>query len=69
MSNERADFPSVEGGVKIGTDTDDTSTAVMYLARVVRYGFRSCLLVLVFKNLGIIHVGFRDLLRMMGNLR
>lgn len=68
MSNERADFPSVEGGIKMETDAD-TSSVVMYLARAVSYGFRSCLLELVFKNLGVIYVGFRDHLRMMGNLR
>lgn len=52
----------------MGTDAD-TSSVVMYLARAVSYGFRSCLLELVFKNLGVIYVGFRDHLRMMGNLR
>jgi len=49
MSNERADFPSVEGGIKMETDAD-TSSVVMYLARAVSYGFRSCLLELVLKT-------------------
>lgn len=48
MPNEGADFPSTEGGIKMGTDADDTSAVVMYLARAVSCRFRSCLLALVF---------------------